>query len=57
MTAPACAGCAHAQRRFRLSKPALHCLRFHMPAIGKCLDFRHKPGLLDPLRTLIRAPK
>lgn len=43
MTAPPpCTGCAFAQRRYRLSKPALHCLRFHIPAICRCNDYRRR---------------
>ncbi len=35
-----CTGCANAQPRFRMSKPALHCLRYHTPAMARCLDYR-----------------
>ena len=42
-----CTGCAHAQPRFRLSRPVLHCLRFHMPAMERCLDYRTKPAAIQ----------
>jgi hypothetical protein len=46
VTAP-CTGCTHAQRRLRLSKPALHCLRFHAPAVLRCLDYRTRPAAIQ----------
>jgi hypothetical protein len=54
MSTTPCTGCAHAQPRFRLSRPVLHCLRFHMPAMERCLDYRTKPSPLAVLRDLIR---
>ncbi len=37
-----CAGCAHAQRRFRSTLPRLWCARYHTPATAKCIDYRTK---------------
>jgi hypothetical protein len=49
-----CTGCAFVQKRFRVSKPAMHCLRYHMPAVERCHDYRTKPnaiaGAIDYLK-------
>ena len=37
-----CTGCAQAQRRFRSVMPRLWCLRWHMPATARRIDFRAK---------------
>jgi hypothetical protein len=54
---PTCTGCAFAERRVRVSKPALHCARFHMPAVARCIDYRQKPGILERLSLPGRAAK
>ncbi len=42
-----CTGCTHEQRRIHRSKPVLHCLRFHMPAMQRCHDYRTKPAAIQ----------
>jgi len=38
----ACTGCEYSQRRFKHSKPALYCVRYHQMAQVRCIDYRDK---------------
>ena len=56
-SAESCQGCAQAQRRFRSTVPRLWCLRFHTPALARCLDYRHKPTAIATTMAYLKRSK
>lgn len=57
MSAPtSCAGGAQAQTRYRISRPALYCLRYHKPADLRCIDYRTRREAIDTTLAALKRP-
>ena len=44
MSTQTCAGCIHAARRLKYSKPRRFCQRYHQIRDERCIDYRSKPS-------------
>ena len=52
-----CLGCAHCVRRFRTSQVTQWCVRYHVPAAMRCVDYRKKRTAIQTALDYLRDSK